>query len=400
VIRRSICIVQPTVNKVSETFISAHAERLPARVTVVHTSGGLPYVGSSPGLSQALVARAVRRGLRLLRGQASDWEVTGAYLSVFRRCRAEAILAEYGPQGVLVLEACRIARLPLVVHFHGYDASDRQVLERVAAGYSALFEHAAALVAVSGAMRRRLLEMGAAPERTHLNVYGVDCEEFGAARPEENEARFLAVGRFVEKKAPHLTLLAFAEVRRCRRDARLCMIGDGPLLGPCQALAAALGLQGAVEFRGALAHDAVRAEMKQARAFVQHSIEACNGDSEGTPVAILEAGASGLPVVSTFHGGIPEIVTDGVTGFLVNEKDIAGMSERMLRLACEPALAARLGRAARQRISCNFAIEQSIGNLWSIIESCIVKWTPQRRRPSDAWKTTSDLPVGARGVGA
>jgi glycosyltransferase involved in cell wall biosynthesis len=110
--------------------------------------------------------------------------------------------------------------------------------------------------------------------------------------------------------------------------------------------------------------------MRAGRCFVQHSIEAASGDSEGTPVAVLEAGATGLPVVSTRHGGIPEVVIDGRTGLLVDEGDWQGMARAMATLAANPRLAAQLGAEARQHVEEHFSIDRSIARLWRIVESC------------------------------
>jgi glycosyltransferase involved in cell wall biosynthesis len=104
---------------------------------------------------------------------------------------------------------------------------------------------------------------------------------------------------------------------------------------------------------------------------VQHSVTANDGDSEGTPNAVLEAGASGLPVVSTRHAGIKEAVIEMKTGLLVDEGDIDGMAQHMIRLAKDSALAASLGKTAREWISAEYSMDKSIGKLWSIIESVI-----------------------------
>ena len=167
-----------------------------------------------------------------------------------------------------------------------------------------------------------------------------------------------------------LSVLIATRDRACPA-ARLRMIGDGPLWGPCLDLAKALAISDAVTFLGPQPHEVVKEEMRRARCFVQHSVEAQSGDSEGTPVAILEAGASGLPVVSTRHAGIPDVVVEGETGLLVDEFDVRAMAAHMLRLAREPNLAADLGRAARQRMESHFSNEKSLSRLWSIIESCI-----------------------------
>ncbi|HJQ32276.1 MAG TPA: glycosyltransferase [Pyrinomonadaceae bacterium] len=365
-VRPSLCVVTPYEPALSETFIRAHLERLPARTSLV--SGWPPALGGRPVFSTP--RRAYHKLLRKL-ARGTPLATTAAYVAAFRRTGADAVLAEYGTTGAQVYEACQSARVPLVVHFHGYDASERAVLEEHRETYPAMFRAAAAVVAVSRAMQRKLVSLGAAPEKVHYNPYGIDLARFGGADPEAAPPTFLAVGRFVEKKAPQLTLAAFAEVLVEEPDARLRMVGDGPLLEECRAVARRLGIENAVEFLGARGHEEVQAEMRGARCFVQHSVEAANGDCEGTPVGILEASAAGLPVVSTRHAGIPDVVVEGETGLLVEERDVRGMAAHMLSLARDAELAGRMGRAARARATENFSMERSIGNLWAIIESCL-----------------------------
>jgi colanic acid/amylovoran biosynthesis glycosyltransferase len=111
--------------------------------------------------------------------------------------------------------------------------------------------------------------------------------------------------------------------------------------------------------------------MQSSRAFVQHSVTTQDGDSEGTPVAVLEAGASGLPVVATRHAGIKDAVVDRKTGLLIDEGDIEGMAGQMIRLAQDPHLAADLGQAGRRWISAEYSMQKSIQGLWAIIEDSI-----------------------------
>jgi glycosyltransferase involved in cell wall biosynthesis len=132
-----------------------------------------------------------------------------------------------------------------------------------------------------------------------------------------------------------------------------------------------LGIEKSVTFLGAQPHQVVMSEMQLGRCFVQHSVVASDGDSEGTPVAILEAGASGLPVISTHHAGIPDVVVQGETGLLVEEYDVDAMASEMLRIAVDPELAGCLGRMARKHVQENFSMERRIGRLWSIIQRSI-----------------------------
>lgn len=365
--RRSICVVTPHQPSLTETFISAHIEKLPAQVTLIY--GWRPAIDGRTVLSPPLLIFYKTR--RMLTGEGLERETTAAYLKVFRERKIEAVLAEYGDTGVQVMNAADQAGIPLIVHFHGYDASNQSVLKEHEKTYVQMFKTASAIIAVSRAMQRKLIELGAPEEKVHYNPYGVDCERFGGANPGQAPPHFIAVGRFTEKKAPQITISAFARTLKACPDARLRMVGEGPLLEECQVLAKQLGVEHAIGFLGGQEHSVVQAEMQRARCFIQHSVVAPSGDSEGTPVSILEAGATGLPVVSTRHAGIPDVVIEGQTGFLVDEGDEVGMANYMIELGSDAALAARMGQAARDHIQQKFSQQQSLVRLWGIIQSCM-----------------------------
>jgi glycosyltransferase involved in cell wall biosynthesis len=365
--RRRICIVVPYPPAISETFIRAHVEKLPAETLMVH--GWRPSIGSKTVLPFHNIA--LHKVGRVLLGHGLEREITSAYVKAFRAFRPQAVLAEYGTTGAVAVEACKQLGIPLIVHFHGFDAHERATLEEHRETYPRMFAQAAAIIAVSRSMQRQLISLGAPSGKVHYNPCGIDCSAFGGAEPEKAPPRFIAVGRFVEKKAPEETLKAFSQVLRKFPRAELRMVGDGPLFEKCKALASSLEIANAVTFLGAQQQTVVQAEMREARCFLQHSVEAASGDCEGTPLGILEAGASGLPVVATLHAGIPDVVIEGETGFLVNEHDIEGMAVRMLQLLEDPMLAASMGQAARTHISTNFSQQQSLNKLWMIVESSI-----------------------------
>ena len=230
-----------------------------------------------------------------------------------------------------------------------------------------MFLAAHRVVSVSNHMVHQLECLGCPTERIFLNTYGVDLNLFDSARPERVGPLFLALGRFVEKKGPLLTLKAFAEVAKTETAARLVMLGDGPLRQRCVEFARDLEIDNQVEFPGVVDHEEAAGWMRRARCFVQHSLQAENGDSEGTPVALLEASSSGLPIVSTKHGGIPDAVVDGVGGFLVEEGDFDGMARHMLCLARDPTLAGSMGAAGRRHIEAHYSLEQSLDRLRQVL---------------------------------
>jgi len=295
------------------------------------------------------------------------------YLSKYLiKNRIQAVLAEYGPTGAAVMDACRMANVPLIVHFHGYDAHRKDITSSYKHLYRQMFGQASAIVVVSSKMNKQLIELGAPPEKIYYNVYGVETDRFKATDPGKNPPRFLAVGRFVDKKAPYLTILAFKELLNHFSSARLVMVGDGPLLETCTQISKALNIRNSIEFTGPLKHDKVAMLMQKSRAFVQHSVTSGSGDSEGTPVSLLEACASGLPIISTRHAGIKDIIIENEFGFLVDESDIQQMAKHMITLAQQPELALSLGKNARNHILKHLTMEKSINNLWKIISDQIL----------------------------
>lgn len=359
-------IVQPGDPAISETFLAAQAENLSGNVRVAHCET-ITCLDGEPVLSQHVIARGWRKARRAVLQQSWEAQETDALRDAIKQSAADVVLAQYGPTGVRALPACREAGVPLVVHFHGYDATRVTTLERFGDDYRAMFQYADAIIAVSKAMREQLTCLGCPPEKLYLNPYGTDTSRFQGADPNIASPRFIAVGRLVEKKAPHLTILAFARVQREIHDASLTIIGDGPLMGVCQDLCQALHLNDSVHLRGAQPHAVVQREMASARAFVQHSVRAADGDCEGTPVAIIEASATGLPVIATRHAGIPDVIQEGETGLLCDERDVDAMTAAWLRLARDPHLAGSLGRAGRARISQYYELQDSINRLGKIL---------------------------------
>lgn len=355
----------------SETFVEDHVNYLSSKLTLLY---GFPFPRFLRG-GESVVPAALEQKLRgVVSGQVKlTPEIWGDYSEAvaefLAKSGAKAVLVETGLMGAFVHEACERARLPFVVHFHGVDAFGQELLTSWLGRYRKFFQTAAGVVAVSKAMHAQLLKLGAVPERSLLGPYGVAVDLPALADPAKAPPRFAAVGRFVEKKAPHLTLQAFALVHRQVPEARLVMMGDGPLLAACQELAKQHGLADAVTFAGVCSREEVSRQLAASRVFVQHSVTAANGDSEGLPLAVLEAGAHGLPVVSTRHAGIPDAVREGIDGFLVDEKDVAGMTAAMLRLAQDAGEAARLGAAYRARVQEHYSRRRSLERLHGILQA-------------------------------
>lgn len=346
----------------SETFIKAQVDLLPATL-FLHTEWLPTRVGHSPILSpwKAQVNAFVKPFLKR-----DIYTLSSELVHVLKKEHIDVVLAQYGPGACAMLDVCKDAGVALVAHFHGYDATDKNTIEAYAQSYQRLFQEAKAIIAVSQKMKIQLVELGCPVAKLIVNPCA-PRDLFFDLTPQDDTSLFLAVGRFVEKKAPHLTIKAFKQVVLRVPEARLVMVGNGPLLDACKILVHDLGIENSVSFPGGLPHEKTCMLMQQSLAFVQHSVVASSGDSEGTPVAILEASAASLPVVSTDHGGISDVIVSGQTGFLVKENDVQAMAEAMLSLLENRTLARSMGEAGRQRVKNLFAMDKHITTLRSVL---------------------------------
>lgn len=368
----NLCIIKPNKDAFSETFIQEHINRLHGNKKVLY-GGSFPVydhegkylIKSRLGIISYLIQK------RLFKKQ--DIPVrTNALVNYLKAEKIDVVFAEYGTVGAMVTQACKQANVPLVIHYHGADVHHRATVAKYLPWYKKAFEYASAFIAVSGDMVEELQKLGAPADKIYHASCGIDTDRFPLLDISGSKINFLSVGRFVEKKSPQSVVNAFKLVIEKFADARLNMVGQGPLFQDTKKLIADMGLTGYITLTGVLKTEQIKELMKLSRAFVQHSVTAQNGDGEGTPVTILEASSSGLPVVSTRHAGIKEAVIDGVTGYLDEEHDIAAMANSMIKLAESPQLAVTMGKAGRKHMIANYDINKRIALLDTIIKNSIV----------------------------
>lgn len=362
-----VAVVTTKKGAYSETFISQHILRLP--FSIYHYFGKfIPDKLESDHRESILHSGS--RFLYTLKKALGSRDLShrqNIFYHSLKKEKIDVVLAEYGPVAMKILPVIRKLGLPMIVHFHGADLSKDQVIKEQK-GYRPLFDYASSFVVVSRAMEKKALELGFPPGKTFYNVYGPH-DRFLDLQPTFETQHLLAIGRFTDKKAPYLTLLAFEGVLKKIPEAKLIFVGAGSLLPVCRDLAAALKIGDHVDFLGIRSPEEISDLMLTCRAFVQHSVTAADGDMEGTPLSILEAQAAGLPVISTRHAGIPDIVVHGQTGLLVEEKDVEGMTLQMLRVLENPEEARAMGAAGKQRIREHFTLDRHIDTLARIISS-------------------------------
>jgi colanic acid/amylovoran biosynthesis glycosyltransferase len=288
---------------------------------------------------------------------------------VLRRREARLLHVYFGHIGLYLLPLLRRRRFPTVVSFHGADAGVGHDRPHHRAAMTELFQVAERILVRSEALAEELRKAGCPEAKLRLNRTGIPMEDWPlAARqtPTDGSWRILQACRLIEKKGLDLSLSAFAELHRTHPAARFIIAGEGPLLPALEAQARDLGIAESVTFRGFLDEPELRSEMSQAHLFLHPSRMGSDGNQEGVPNSMLEAMATGLPVLATQHGGIPEAVTDGVSGVLVPENEGAALTEALRNLINNPASLAGLGTAGRQSVADKFSAAARIADLEAI----------------------------------
>ncbi|NVK65505.1 MAG: glycosyltransferase [Flavobacteriales bacterium] len=362
-------ILSTNRNKYSETFIQAHIRLI--REVVVYSDG---YFPTSISLDKGKSWKEL----------SSENNPENALIQSWKEQNVKAVLAEYGPAGAEVMHACQKANLPLIVHFHGFDAYREDALNHYGEQYKELFQLASKIMVVSADMKAQLLRLGCPQEKLQQITYGVDTDVFTTPDGSVERKNFIACGRFVPKKAPLKTIQAFAKVVERHPDAKLTFVGEGELLNEAKELTKELGLENQIDFKGILSPREVATELQSHAIFVQHSVKTDQNDSEGTPLSILEAAATGLAIVSTKHAGIPEVIEDGKSGYLVQEGDVDAMAARMIELLEDHQLRRKFGDNARATIVKKYGQSEYIAQLENVLENAEVPATKEGRL--SVWK--------------
>jgi colanic acid/amylovoran biosynthesis glycosyltransferase len=366
----AIAIISKNKDKYSETFIHQHVKMLPQTVSFL-CEGYLPTMYSEDRLiTFSPIINHLNNWLLVFRKKSAldKNQLINAIQSYLIKRKIKVIICEYGPSGVSIMHIAQKLNIPLIVHFHGYDAYRNDVLTFYREEYKELFLIAKQIIVVSRHMYNQLIQLGCEKIKLTLLTYGIDTTIFKFSNQKKSNLTFISCGRFVEKKAPLITIRAFAKAYNKNKSIRLIMIGDGELLSDAINLTNELHVNKAVEFKGVQSQNIISNLYSNSFAFLQHSISTDDHDSEGTPLSIMEAMSVGLPVISTKHGGILDIIKNGVNGLLVDERDVNGMTEKIELLIQNPELAREIGKKASEYIQKNYDINMYIKKLSDIVD--------------------------------
>jgi colanic acid/amylovoran biosynthesis glycosyltransferase len=363
-----------TVGEPSETFVRRHiCDLLPNRTVCIarrRYPGPNGWKADVPTLVLEEVAPLVRLGgagmlTRTLGLTRPDRLLSPpharAVVDFVKHHEVGAALGEFLDATLPFVRFLEDARIPLVAHSHGSDVSVRLRRGWWRRAYGE-YRRSERVIAVSQLMKRRLAdETPIPPENIAVIPCGSPILPNDVARPRtDSQVHCLAVGRLVPVKDPLGTLVAFlAASERARQPMRLTMVGDGPLRRPLEEAVRRSGAAARIRVLGTRPHQEVQNLLADSDVFLHPSkFDPATGSQEGLPVAVLEAMSHGLAIVTTRHGGIPEAIDDGDTGFLVDEEDYNGMAARILELARSPELRRELGARARARHAAEFSWEQ------------------------------------------
>jgi len=261
----------------------------------------------------------------------------------------------------------------MIVNFHNCDLTSWLVFRGYVRNLVRLFSFPTLVFLVpSRYIAAKLVALGAPEVRTRVYYNPIPIPNL--SRPEGDEKAavvLLHAGRRVPMKGITYTIKAFAKIATAY-DCCLRIIGGGPEEQTARRLASELGIADRVTFLGAVEFSVVQREMDGADILVQHSVTADDGETEGLPVAICEAMSYQLPVISTRHAGIPEVVTHGLTGLLTTERDVEEMARAMQSLVENRAMRLELGNRGRLAIVKNFSMQAA----QSFLEQLVLKQLP------------------------
>lgn len=371
----------------SETFITDPIRHLLARGVenrvfallsldpgspVAHAAMASPRVGGGAGIER----RSRRLPAVFSKLDVLGWPIGRRWLrSQLTGTRPDILVSHFGPDGCFAAPVARRLRIPHVVFFYGYDVnitgtSRWNLWSHL---YPRLFATADSICTTSEYLAARVRSLGAPASKVTVIHVGIDTSFFPLSHPADRVdgqvVRLLHVGRLTAKKSPLQLLRAVqAAAGLCPKlRFELTIAGDGELAEASRLLARALGMEATVTFAGRVDRSQVRTLLATHHLYTQYCETTPAGETEGLGVSFIEASASGLPIATTRHNGLPEVVLDGTTGLLSAEGDIAGMAGNIARLATTPESWDAMGRAGRAHVERRFALDRQAD---ALLEHC------------------------------
>lgn len=259
-----------------------------------------------------------------------------------------------GPFAVWVSQICS-SNCKIVTSIRGYDVT--VFMRKHPEAYRALFDKGDLFLPVCEFLKERLIQVGCEDKKIVVHHSGIDCAKFYYVQRHRvlgEPIKVLTIARLKEKKGVLFAIEAISRLLSSGEKIEYRVVGDGPLRGELQQLIESRGIDDRVKLLGWKTQEEVKKLLGEAHVLVAPSLTSENGDQEGIPNALKEAMATGLPVISTYHSGIPELVTDRVSGLLVSERDAASIADALAYLIRHPEICVEMGRAGRRQVEQEF----------------------------------------------
>lgn len=277
------------------------------------------------------------------------------WLDKLNKLSPQVIHAHFGSNGLNCIALSKALDIPLLTTFHGHDITTNRNRGNHESVLHKVFNGSDKIIAVSEFIKEKLIEHGCPENKIIQHYIGVNTQKFCPSKEESTEGKLVFVGRLVEKKGCEYLIKAVQKLGT-KKKIQLNIIGDGPLMNSLKELSKTAPCN--ITFTGRLTPDQILKEIQSAQLLCAPSITASTGDQEGLPISILEALSCGTPVVGTYSAGIAEAVTDGVNGFLVQEKDVDSIANRIDTILSDKELRSRLSIQARETATSKFDLDK------------------------------------------
>lgn len=291
----------------------------------------------------------------------------------------DLIHAHFGTGAIYALPYVKKYKLPFVVTFHGNDVAaligNQRYLPskwRYVSKSKELFEYLDLGLVVSPELITLLEKLGCDKKKLELFRLGIDLEKFSPKpKPAFDTINFLLIGRFIEKKGHIYALKAFQKLLSKNKNVSLSFVGDGKLQDSLKAYCNENNLSNHVSFLGIKNSTEIQQIINNSHVLLVPSVVAKNGDREGLPTVIKEANACALPAIGTYHSGIPNLIKNDFSGFLVEERSIEQLYEKMLFFVENPSKINEFGENAKKIIDRDYDIRKEVSRLEQFYELLI-----------------------------
>jgi colanic acid/amylovoran biosynthesis glycosyltransferase len=320
-----------------------------------------PDIYSSP--KRSLISKIID----IISRKPADSYQTIYFEKIIKENNVKLLHAHFGTEGVRYLKLKQNLNLPMITTFYGFDVSMIPRIPSWKKRYIQLFQEGELFLTEGNNMKKELFKLGCPENKIVVQHLGVDLNKFKFTMrtlPEDGNIIILIAGSFKEKKGIPYAIKAFAKVKQNHPNIQLRILGDGPLRKQIESLIKELKIQNSVILLGYKSHEVFMNESLNAHIFMLSSITAQDGDTEGgAPVSIIEAQATGLPVISSYHADIPDIVVDGKSALLAPERDVEALAKHLEYLVEHPDVWAEMGRAGREHVEREYDVMGQVEKL-------------------------------------